>query len=109
MRELALSAMNKFPSGSKVICCGERSLTFTARPESPLKPDSPPATVLIALVRSMRRIRLLRVSAMNRLPTESKASEVGPLRVALTAWPPSPLKLDSPVGGEKQCCVVRSG
>ncbi|KAF0250452.1 MAG: hypothetical protein FD167_124 [bacterium] len=57
-----------------------------------------PATVVIIFVcASTRRIRPLRVSAIKRLPLESKSIPEGDCKPALLANPPSPLKVALPL------------
>ena len=49
-----------------------------------------PATVVIIPLVPTLRMRLLHVSAMNRLPVASTATPEGPFNSALVAAPPSP-------------------
>ena len=87
-----------FPLPSSAMPMGRANCAWSAGPPSPPKLSSPvPATVVMVPLVSSRRMRELRVSAMNRLPALSTATPKGEANCAWTAGPPSPPKPRSPV------------
>jgi len=75
---LALSAMNRLPSPSTAIPRGAFRGDVVAGTSSRALPDWPvPATVPITPAMLTLRIRWLKVSAMNRLPSESTTQALG--------------------------------
>ena len=99
MRWLPVSAMKMFPAPSTVTPLGPLRSAAEAGPPSPAKPLTPvPTTVVITpLAESTRRSRAFCQSTMKTLPALSSATPLGPLRAALSAGPPSPLKPGTPV------------
>ena len=91
MRWLSVSAMNRLPAPSIARPPGSFSCALVAGPPSPEKPFVPsPATVVMIPAGKTLRMRLLPVSAMNRLPAPSTATPWRLLSCALVAGPPSP-------------------
>src|SRR5437868_4166582 len=92
--------MNRLPDPSTATPVGVHKLALVAGPPSPVKPSNlpPPATVVMTpAAASTRRIRLLPLSAMNRLPDPSAATPAGLHTPALVAAPPSPLNPHVPL------------
>src|SRR5207245_1529713 len=75
----SVSAMNRLPELSTAIPVGVVRFALVAGPPSPLKPRKPlPATVvMMPEVASTRRMRALKLSAMNRSPAASTATPSG--------------------------------
>ena len=95
---LPRSAMNRLPAPSTATPSGQFSCALVAGPPLPEKPGVPlPATVAMMPLGKTLRMRLLPVSAINRLPVLSTATAAGPGKQhtrscnrALVAGPPSP-------------------
>ena len=79
MRKLQTSPMKTLSSASTATETGELSSAYVPAPPSPLNPPTPdPATVTIMPVEmESKRMRLLPVSAMTRLPVASMATPCG--------------------------------
>ena len=95
MRKLKVSAIKRFCWLSNAMPAGKLRLPLVAGPISP-KEKPPPTTVLIVAVGvpgfTTLRMRLLKVSAINRLPAPSTATPDGKRKLAPVAGPPSPLR-----------------
>jgi hypothetical protein len=89
-RSLRESAIRTSPPGPTATPLGEASRPFVARPPSPLKSWSVPATVEIVPFGETRRIRWFPVSAMTNPPSGIVATPDGPSSDAAAAGPPSP-------------------
>ena len=99
MRDAAVSAIRKPPSGVTATSPGLLSLPAVARPPSPFpvagKP--PPATVTMMPVVVTWRIVLLPSSAIRKLPSARIATALGELSCAASAGPLSPTMPAAPV------------
>ena len=94
MQLFCVSAINRLPAPSRNTLVGELSAALVAGPPSPPKLAVPsPATVVMMPVLAVTlRMRLLPLSAINKLPAASTATPLGRKSWALVASPPSPPK-----------------
>ena len=91
IRLLSWSPMKRFPEASTEIPRGKDSDADVANPPSPENPWFPlPAMVVMMPLVETLRIRLLKVSAMKRLPEASTVTPNGRAKEAEVAGPPSP-------------------
>ena len=96
-RALRGSVTRAPPSGSATTACGTIPAAV-AGPPSPEKRASPfPAIVVMVPSGAIRRTRLLPWSATRIPPSDARVAQVGPLRRAAVAGPPSPAKPVRPV------------